>query len=56
MNMFHSNQAEHFNSMKHLNNQNYEITTVANEKFVTSLSQHAQKNFQIFNTMKGGSE
>lgn len=41
MNMFQSNQSEHFNSMHHLNKQNYEITTVANEKFVTSLSQHA---------------
>ena len=40
--------------MDHLNNQNMEITKIARDRFVESLSHKAMRNLQEFNALKGG--
>lgn len=52
--LFQHSQAEHYNSFKHLERQNIEITKVGKERFIKSLSQKGMRSLTELNALKGG--
>lgn len=54
--LFHKNQAEHVDSFKELTRQNYEISKKAQERFIDSLKLRSEYQFNVFNSLKGGSK